>query len=51
VDNELGKWIKETGIRRIARESGLDRETVALILRGKPVKQNTLAKLRRCHKA
>lgn len=51
VDNELGKWIKETGIRRIARKSGLDRETVALILRGQPVKQNTLAKLRRCHKA
>ena len=43
ADSETRKRILKTGIRRVARESGVNRETVALIANGNPVKQNTLA--------
>jgi hypothetical protein len=42
---EFKEQIRGVGIRRIARESGIDRETVALVARGQPVKAATLGRL------
>jgi len=45
--DEFRKRIADFGIRKIARKSGVSRETVALIARGVPVKTSTLAKILR----
>jgi hypothetical protein len=45
ADKDLKKWIVEIGIRKVARETKINRETVALIANGKPVKASTLAKI------
>jgi len=45
ADEQTRNWIKETGIRRVARDSKVNRETVALVANGEPVKPSTLAKL------
>jgi hypothetical protein len=42
ADDETRQQITESGIRKIARESKINRETVALIANGKPVKAITL---------
>ncbi len=44
ADLELRNWIIKIAIRKVARETGVDRETVALIAKGDPVKRSTLAK-------
>jgi hypothetical protein len=43
ADEETKKRIVEIGLKRIARETGIDRNTVRLITRGEPVKPKTLA--------
>lgn len=45
ADQELREQIVEIGIRKIARRSGVNRETVALIAKGGQVKPTTLAKV------
>jgi hypothetical protein len=45
ADNETRERIKEIGIRKIARESNVNRETVSLVADGKPVKPSTLTKV------
>jgi hypothetical protein len=45
ADPEGMKRIIETGIRKVARESKVCRETVALIAKGGRVKASTLAKV------
>jgi hypothetical protein len=45
ADNETRRRIIEIGIRKIARETGIDKETVLFISQGKPVKAITLAKV------
>ncbi len=45
ADKEIRKQIKEIGIRKVARETKVNRETVALIANGSPVKPNTLNKI------
>jgi hypothetical protein len=44
-DQKLRDRISKTGIRKVARKSKVDRETVALIAKGIPVKAGTLAKV------
>ena len=45
ADQELRRRILEIGIRKLARASEVNRETVALIAKGDPVKPSTLAKV------
>jgi hypothetical protein len=45
ADDKTRKQIKTIGVRKTARESGVDRETVAIIANGKAVKSSTLAKV------
>jgi hypothetical protein len=45
ADEEFRKRIRKIGIRRVARESNVDRETVALIANGNSVKPGTLSKV------
>jgi len=45
ADKETRDRIMGTGIRRIARETGIDKETVLFISQGKPVKASTLGKV------
>lgn len=45
ANNELRKRIARYGLKRIARETGIDRNTVRLIVRGKSVKSTTLAQV------
>jgi hypothetical protein len=45
ADQKLRKRIVEIGIRKVARESGVNRETVALLAKGDAVKPHTLAKV------
>lgn len=45
ANNELRKRIARYGLKRIARETGIDRNTLRLIARGKPVKPKTLAQV------
>jgi hypothetical protein len=42
---ETRKRIVEIGIRKVARETGINRETVALVANGKTVKPITLRKI------
>jgi hypothetical protein len=42
ADKETRKLIMKTGIRRIARETGIHSDTVTLIARGNRVKSSTL---------
>ncbi len=42
ASDAIRKRIVEIGIRKVARESGVNRETVALIAKGKAVKSTTL---------
>ncbi len=42
---KVRKRIVEIGIKKIARETGIDRNTLRLIARGKPVKPKTLAQV------
>ena len=45
ADEETMKRIVEIGIRRVARETGINRETVALVANGKTVKSVTLRRI------
>ena len=45
ADEETRKRIIEIGIRRVARVSGVNRETVALVAGRQPVKASTFAKV------
>jgi hypothetical protein len=45
ADQELRKRTAEIGIRKVARQTGIDRNTVRLIMGGEPVKPNTLAEV------
>jgi hypothetical protein len=45
ADEETRKRIIEIGIRKVARETGINRETVALVANGKTVKAVTLRKI------
>jgi hypothetical protein len=45
ADEETRRRIIEIGIRRVARETGINRETVALVTNGKTVKAVTLRKI------
>jgi hypothetical protein len=45
ADKETRKRIGKIGVRQLAHKSGIDRETVALIAKGKPVKPITLNRL------
>ena len=45
ADKEFRKQIIKMGIRKFARQTGINRETVALIADGKPVKPITLQKM------
>lgn len=45
ANNELRKRIARYGLKRIARETGIDRNILRLIARGKPVKPKTLAQV------
>ena len=45
ADEETRKRIIEIGIKRITRETGIDRNTIRLITRGEPVKPTTLARV------
>jgi len=45
ADSEVRKKIIEIGIRKVARESKVDRKTVVLIAKGGRVKAKTLAKV------
>lgn len=45
ADADTRKRINDIGIRKVARESRIDRETVALIANGGRVKSITLAKV------
>jgi hypothetical protein len=45
ADEEMRKRIIETGIRKIARETGIHSDTVTLIAHGSPVKAKTLSKV------
>jgi len=47
ADGETRDRIRKIGIRKIARETGIDKETVLFISQGKPVKAITLAKIMR----
>jgi hypothetical protein len=45
ADDETRKRIVEIGIRKVARETGINRETVALVANGKTVKSRTFRKI------
>jgi hypothetical protein len=45
ADEETRERIVEIGIRKVARETGINRETVALVANGKSVKAVTLRKI------
>ena len=45
ADEETRKRIVEIGIRKVARKTGINRETVALVAKGKTVKAVTLRKI------
>jgi hypothetical protein len=45
ADKETRTRIIKTGIRKMARLTGIHSDTIALIANGKSVKQSTLAKL------
>jgi hypothetical protein len=45
ADEETRKRIIEIGIRKVARETGINRETVALVANGKTVKSGTFRKI------
>ena len=45
ADKEIRQRIVEMGIRKVARQTGIQSDTVTLIARGKTVKPSTLAKL------
>jgi hypothetical protein len=45
ADDEIKAKINEIGIRKLARHTGINRETVAMIAKGMPVKPITLAKV------
>ena len=45
ADAETRKRIVEIGIRKVAREIGINRETVALVANGKAVKSRTFRKI------
>lgn len=45
ADQDTRTRIIKIGIREVARQSGLDRETVAFVARGNPIKAITLYKL------
>jgi len=45
ADAQTRERIKQIGVRKVARETKINRETVALIADGKPVKPSTLAKI------
>jgi len=45
ADEEIRKRIVEIGIRKVARETGINRETVALVANGKTVKSGTFRKV------
>jgi hypothetical protein len=47
ADNETRERIVQTGIRKVARETGINKETVLFICQRKPVKAITLAKVSR----
>ena len=48
ADEETRERIVEIGIRKVARETGINRETVALVANGKTVKSRTLRKIVDC---
>jgi hypothetical protein len=45
ADTAIRSRIVEMGIRNVARESGVNRETVAMIAKGNPVRSKTLARV------
>jgi hypothetical protein len=45
ADEETRKRVVDIGIRKIARETGVNRETVALVANGKTVKSRTFRKI------
>ena len=45
ADKKARKRIVEIGLKKIARETGIDRNTLRLIVRGKAVKPKTLARI------
>jgi hypothetical protein len=45
ADEETRKKIVQLGLKRVARDTGIDRNTVRLITRGEPVKRTTLAQV------
>jgi hypothetical protein len=45
ADEAIRRGLKQIGIRKVARETRVNRETVALIARGEAVKPNTLARI------
>ncbi len=48
ADEETRRRIIEIGIRKVARKTGINRETVALVANGKTVKAVTLRKIVAC---
>jgi hypothetical protein len=48
ADEETRERIVEIGIRKVARETGINRETVGLVANGKTVKSRTLRKIVDC---